>query len=434
MQTSLRGINKRANSHAKHRFGGLYRLLNVDNLRWAFSQLNKRAASGVDRVTHAQYGGNLEENLSALVQSLKNKSYKAKLIRRTFIPKSADKKRPLGIPALEDKIVQLAAARILESIYEADFIDNSFGYRRGRGSHDAVEVVCNSAHFDPYNFVVEADIKGFFDNIDHEWLLKMLAERVDDRAFLGLIRKWLKAGVLEDGMVLHPDTGTPQGGVISPILANVYLHYALDLWFEKRVARHCRGKCMIVRYADDFVCLFQSESEARYFYEQLPVRLDKFNLEVAPEKTNLLNFSRYKRPDENGSFVFLGFEFRREISRNGKAFVSRKTAPGRLNDKITQLRQWMKKNRSVKLPKLMASLRCKFIGHDNYYGLVGNSRRLQKYRRCAERNLFQSLNRRSQKKSYNWRGFKQMLQNFQLPAACIKSKPQRSKQLLLNLM
>lgn len=415
MQTSLKGINKRAMTHSSHKFGGLYRLLNVDNLRWAYSQLNKRAAVGVDKVSYVKYGESLEENLQDLVSRLKNKSYKAKLIRRTYIPKSATKMRPLGIPALEDKLLQYAAAKILEAIYEADFIDDSYGYRPRRGCHDAVKTVRKKAMFGKCYHIVEADIKGFFDNLDHDWLLKMLGERIADNALIKLINKWLKAGILEDGRVTHPESGTPQGGVISPILANIYLHYALDLWFDKWFRRNSRGACSIIRYADDFVCLFQYESDASYFYGQLPQRLKKFNLEVAPEKTQKLKFSRCNSRTENSSFEFLGFEFHWELSRRGKKYVRTRTSSKKLRSAIGRFTEWIQENRSTKLRALMESVRRKFIGHYNYYGLVGNSKRLSEYWFWCLRSLFKWLNRRSQKRSYNWTGFHELIKYFAIP-------------------
>ncbi len=439
MQTSLKGINNRATLDASHRFGGLYRLLNTDNLRWAYKHLNKKASSGVDRVTHSEYGQNLEENLNDLVDRLKKKNYKAKLIRRVHIPKSATKTRPLGIPTLEDKILQLACSRILEGIYEADFIKHSYGYRRGQSAHDAVKTVAQRAQFDPYHYVVEADIKGFFDNIDHDWLLRMIELRVDDCAFVSLIKKWLKAGIMEKDKVTHPDTGTPQGGVISPVLANIYLHYALDIWFKKRVSKLCSGKCEIVRYADDFVCLFQRKVDAEAFYQQLPERLKKFNLEVAPEKTNLLCFSRYATAERNETFAFVGFEFRRETSRRGKPLVTTKTDPKKLQKKRAEFKEWIEKNRSLKLWKIMASVRRKLIGHYNYYGVIGNSKRMTKYYYWSQQNLFKWLNRRSQRKSFNWTEFNKMLKRYNIPTPKIThgqktEKRQGSRQELFSFM
>lgn len=254
MQTSLRGIAKKAREQKKHRFGNLYEMLNEENLLDCWRYIRKDAAYGVDRVSAQEYEENLGENIRRLVERLKRGSYRAKLVRRQYIPKGEGKYRALGIPATEDKLLQLAVKRILEAIYEQDFLRCSYGYRPKKGALDAVDKLTVKLQFGRYDFVVEADIKGYFDNIDHDWLVRMLEERIDDRALMRLIEKWLKAGILDtDGKVLHPVTGTPQGGIVSPILANVYLHYALDLWFHKVVRKHCRGEACLIRYADDCV-------------------------------------------------------------------------------------------------------------------------------------------------------------------------------------
>ena len=252
MQTSLRGISNRAGKDKEHRFGNLYGLLDENFLKWCFWQLKRDAAPGVDLVDFYEYQENLDENIADLVKRLKQKKYRAKLVRRRYIPKINGKLRPLGIPATDDKVLQFAVAKILEAIFEEDFLNVSYGYRPGTGPQDAVRDLTRKLQFGRYAHIVEADIKGFFDDIDHKWMIRMLEERVNDRPFLRLIQKWLKAGILDtSGKVIHPATGTPQGGIVSPILANVYLHYALDLWFEKRIKRRCNGEALIIRYADD---------------------------------------------------------------------------------------------------------------------------------------------------------------------------------------
>ncbi len=292
--TSLQGISNRAKASKDHRFQNLYRCLNAEFLRECWRDLNQDAASGVDGVTAAQYQEHLEENIQDLVRRLKTKCYRAKLVRRCYIPKENGTERPLGIPALEDKLVQLACAKLLNAIYEQDFLDFSNGYRPNRSAKETVADLTFNLQYGCYGYIVEADIKSFFDNLDQDRLLEMLAQRIDDRAFLHLIRQWLKAGILDtDGTILDSERGTPQGGVISPILANVYLHYALDLWFENVVKKHVRGEAMMCRYADDFVCAFRFEEDSESFYRVLPKRLGKFGLEVAPEKTRVLRFSRF---------------------------------------------------------------------------------------------------------------------------------------------
>jgi len=252
VQTSLQAIAKKASEQPGYRFRDLFRLLDEEMLRDSWHYIRKNAASGVDRVSVAEYEQNLEGNIHQLVDELKRKRYRAKHVLRRYIPKGNGKLRPLGIPATQDKLLQIAVKRILEAILEQDFLRCSYGYRPGVGALDAVDKLTVKLQFGKYNYVVEADIEGYFNNIDHAELLKLLAERVDDKAFLWLIEKWLKAGVLEtDGQVIHPETGTPQGGIISPILANVYLHFALDRWFQKVVIPHCRGEACLIRYADD---------------------------------------------------------------------------------------------------------------------------------------------------------------------------------------
>ena len=252
MQTSLRAIAKRAKQDPRHRFGNLYSLLNEVNLRWCFPLLNRKAAPGVDRVDWESFGTNLEDNVGQIVQDLKEKRYKAKLVRRSYIPKPGGLKRPLGIPVIGDKLVQTAVASILTAIYEQDFLACSHGYRRGKGPQRAALELSQKLHRGRFGWVYDCDIKGYFDNIDHDWLLRMLEQRIEDRAFLGLIRKWLKAGTLDiDGKVISPATGTPQGGVVSAVLANIYLHYVLDLWFEKIVKPRCCGDALLMRFADD---------------------------------------------------------------------------------------------------------------------------------------------------------------------------------------
>jgi len=277
--TSLRGIAKRAQACKDHRFQDLYRLLDAGLLLDCWDDLNKNAASGVDQVTARAYEQDLIANIQDLAERLKTKRYRAKLVRRCYIPKDNGGERPLGIPALEDKLVQLACAKILNAIYEQDFLPVSYGYRPEWGAKDAVTDLGFNLQYGKFGYVVEADIKGFFDNLDHDWLLEMLSLRIDDRAFLNLIVKWLKAGILDtDGQILHPVTGSPQGGIVSPILANVYLHYAMDLWFERVVKPRCNGQAILIRYADDYVCAFQYRNDAQRFYRVMPRRLEKFGL------------------------------------------------------------------------------------------------------------------------------------------------------------
>lgn len=423
MPTSLRGIANRARQNKKARFRNLYRLLNEANLRSCFYQLRRSAAPGMDQVTFDQYEANLDANLAALVERLKGKRYHAKLVRRKYIPKANGKLRPLGIPALEDKLLQKAVAQILEAIYEQDFLDCSWGYRPKRGPREASRVLADRLYRGRANWVVEADIRGFFDNISHAWMLRMLSERVEDGAFLHLIEKWLKAGILEeDGKVVHPATGTPQGGIVSPVLANVYLHYVLDLWFEHRVKKQSRGDVFMMRFADDFVCAFQYQDDAIRFEGQLSGRLEKFGLAVAPEKTRTLPFSRYK-PEPNEAFEFLGFAFRWVRRRTGQMGVCRRTSPKKLLASVKAFTEWIKEYRHSRITTLMKALGHKLRGYWNYYGVRGNAVSLTRFYDQCRRLLFKWLNRRSQKRSYTWEGFSRLLETFSIPAPHIVELP-----------
>jgi len=416
MPTSLRGIANRAKTDRKARFRNLYGLLNEENLRWCFYQLRRSAATGVDGVSFDEYEANLDENLAALVARLKRKSYRARLVRRKWIPKSGGKLRPLGIPALEDKLLQVAVARILESIYEGDFLDVSWGYRRERGARTTSRALAGKLATSRCGWVVEADIRGFFDRLDQTWMIRMLEERVDDAPFLRLIAKWMKAGVLEeDGQVLHPVTGTPQGGIVSPVLANIYLHYALDLWFMRRVKPQCRGHALLMRYADDFVCAFEHKDEAEAFLQELRDRLAKFNLELAEEKSGLVRFSRHDMKS-NGGFSFLGFRYHWTLSRNGRPKVQRMTDPKKLRASVAAFTEWIKKHRHMRTHRLMRKLKAKLAGYWNYYGVTGNGPSLAKFWWQVGRVLYKWLNRRSQRRSYRrWSDLARCLDDFEVP-------------------
>ena len=407
--TSLRGIAYTASLNKEHRFQNLYGELTFELLLSAWKRINKDAASGVDKMTAAEYKQDLKGNLEKLAQRLQEKTYKAKLVRRTYIPKENGKERPLGIPSLEDKIVQRAVSMLLDAIYEQDFLDVSYGYRAGKSAKEAVGDLTFQLQYGRFGYLVEADIQGFFDNIDHDWLLKMLALRIDDKAFLNLIRKWLKAGILEpDGMVKHPDTGTPQGGICSPVLANIYLHYALDLWFERVVKSQCKGEAIMCRYADDWVCAFRYKQDAERFYAFLPKRLQKFNLNVEPSKTQILRFSRF-HPGMERRFSFLGFEFFWLIDRQGMPRVKRRTARKKLRGALKRMTEWIRLNRHTSKRWFFRTLNAKLQGHYNYYGVRGNSRSLWVFYDEVKQMCFKWLNRRSQRRSYTWEAFKRLL-------------------------
>ena len=420
--TFLRAISTKANRSKVHRFQNLYQHLNEALLHQAWRKLNKRGAAGVDKETVAQYGKALDHNIGRLVERLKRGEYRSRLIRRKYIPKGNGKERPLGIPVVEDRLLQGAARLLLEAIYENDFYPISYGYRPKKGAKDAIGDLTYELQFGRHGYVVEADIKGFFDNIDHDWLLRMLEQRIDDKPFLGLINTWLKAGILErDGTVIHPHTGTPQGGVISPILANIYLHYALDLWFEKVVKPRCQGQAPLIRYADDFVCTFQYRGEAEAFYRVLPKRLNKFALSVATEKTHLHRFSRF-HPGRHRRFAFLGFEFYWEADSKGEPRVWRRTAKKKLRSSIQACKDWLKANRHRRLPDLLRTLNRKVQGHYNYFRVVGNGRGLWTFYKEVVKLLYKWLNRRSQRRSLTWPRLKCVLERFAFPRPTQRSR------------
>jgi RNA-directed DNA polymerase len=416
MQTSLHGIAKKAAQYPTYRFKNLFGLLTAPFLIWCWQFLNRRSAPGVDRMSAREYEEGFFGKITRLTDRVKHGVYRARLILRCYIPKGGGKWRPLGLPVVEDKLLQTAVAKILDAIYEQDFLPCSFGYRPGIGAREAVKQLSRRLYYRPMHYVVEADIRGYFDHIDHDHLLEMLQRRIDDTPFLRLITKWLKAGILDtDGRVIHPATGTPQGGIISPILANIYLHYVLDEWFESVVKAHCRGEAHLIRYADDFVCAFQFKDDAERLYRVLGKRLGKYGLTLAEDKTRLLRFSRNHREDKT-SFVFLGFEFRWVVSwTTGKVRLLKRTAPKKLMQSLRNFTEWCKSHRHWRMNLLMARLRAKLQGYYNYYGIRGNAKRLKSFYDRTMSILFTWLNRRSQKRSYTWQEFAQLLREFEIP-------------------
>lgn len=430
MQTSLRGIANKASKDSHHCFRNLYGLLNAEALIWCWGDLNKRAAAGVDRVIARDYAKKLDQNLTDLASRLKEKRYKAKLVRRKHIPKE-NGTRALGIPVLEDRLVQLTAARVLEAIYEPVFLPCSWAYREKRDALEAVSTLTRVLQFGCYGHVVEIDIVGFYDHIDHDLLLEILAQRIDDRPFLRLIKKWLKAGVLEvDGSVRHPETGCPQGGCISPILANIYLHHVLDEWFHEVVAPRCAGRTFMCRYADDIVFAFQYKRDAERFFQVLPKRLGRYGLELSVDKSQILRFSRYQVGREARAFDFLGFEFRWIPDRQGVPRVTRRTSRKRLRRSLRRTKEWIKANRSTRIQAIVTTLKSKLRGYYQYYGVIMNSHSLWAFYRQAMRIVFKWLNRRSHRRSYNWEQFKRLWARLQMPRPRITEC--RYRQMVLN--
>jgi len=420
MQTSLQGIANRVQTDPTARFGGLYTMLNEQNLRECFYLLRKDGAVGVDKVDFYTYESNLTENIKDLVERLKRKSYKARLIRRTYIPKGEGKFRPLGIPILEDKLLQLAVSKILNAIWEPQFLKCSFGYRPKLSPKLAVKELSGSLQGGRFGWIIDADIEGFFDNIDHEKLIKMVEHKISDTPFVRLIRKWLKAGILDtDGMVIHPATGTPQGGIVSPILSNIYLHYVLDLWYEKGAKQWCEGDSNYIRFADDTVWAFQYKRDAQACLNALKERLAEFGLKLSESKTKLIKFSRFGEGG-NERFDFLGFEFHWDKSRKGNMVVKKRTSRKKLLAAKANFKEWFQKNRHKKITKSMETLARKLQGYWNYYGITGNYDSLQAYYYFVVRTVHKWLNRRSGRKSYNWAGIKELFIAFKIPKPKVK--------------
>lgn len=423
---TLSALGTKAGKEPGHRFRGLARLLDRRMLGEAFRGLKRKAAPGIDGVSHAEYAANLEENLLALESRLKDGKYRARPVRRRWIAKAGSTKmRPLGIPVLEDKIVQQAVRMILEPIWENDFVDESIGYRPGRSPRMATQELGEALHDGKHRWVVEADIRGFFDHIDHDWLVKMLEHRIADRSLIRIIRKWLKAGVMEELNHWSPSSeGTPQGGIISPLLGNIYLHFVQDLWIKKVVARQSKGSVMFRRYADDSIVCFERKDDAQAYLRELPARLAKFGLELATEKSALVKFNRWEGAS-SGKFTFLGFDFFWGKSRHNPNYwrVRRVTNARKFRNGLKALKNWLKKSRSIPLPEIIATLKSKLRGVWNYYGVIGNSERNGRFAWFAQRLVYKWLNRRSQRRSYNVTAFMEAWERWQIPMPRVVEKP-----------
>lgn len=415
-------ISGRARREPKYQFTCLAHLLNEEFLKECYFSLGKDRASGVDGVTWTEYGKDLDGNLNKLVTRMKVKRYKPLPAKRVYIPKDEHQKRPLGMPALEDKIVQKGISRILEVIYEADFLDCSYGFRPERNCHQAINAVDKTIMTKPINHIIDADIKGYFDSVSHKWMIEFLRVRIKDPSFLLLIRRFLKAGYFEAGLIVATEQGTPQGGNLSPILSNVFLHYVLDLWFEKRVRPQTRGACYLARYADDFVCMVRYADDARRIEQALRERFTKFDLELHPVKTRVISFGRYERKNAEqqnrrpNTFDFLGFTHFCDTSRRGRFMVGRKTSRKKFRMKCKEMNDYLRRIRNFKKAKeWWPILRAKLRGHYQYYGVSGNMRSLNRYYSLTIRMTLKWLNRRSQRKSFSWEMFNKYLEHYPLP-------------------
>ena len=429
MATKLFRIAQKARMEPACVFNNLYQLLKPELLRECFEQLRADAAAGIDKVTKQAYGENLEENLAALTDRLHRMAYIPQSVRRVYIPKPGSAKgRPLGIPVLEDKLVQAAMVRILEQVYEQDFVENSYGFRPNRNCHDALRDLSRTVESRRIEWIVEADIKGFFDNVNHEWLLKFLRHRIGDTRMIRMVARFLKSGVMEEGRMYATEMGTPQGGVISPMPANIYLHYALDLWTTKSFCRICTGVMRLIRYADDFVVCFERQDDAERYRKELATRLAKFGLEVEPTKTKVLAFGpraqreAQRRGTKPDTFDFLGFTHYCGKNRQGTGLrMKRKTSRKKFRAKLKLLTQWLRANRMKYKTRKLWDMVCAMVrGHGAYYGVTDNIFAITRFAELAKKLLFKWLNRRGGHKPLTWEKFNKMEERFPFPRPRIR--------------
>lgn len=418
---------KRSREDKNVKFVSLIHNINEQNLALCFKELRSNAACGVDEVTVAEYKLNLAENIKDLVMRLKTKQYTPKAVKRVYIPKPGkDALRPLGIPSVEDKLVQLMLKKILEAIFEPRFKECSYGFRPGRNCHMAIAALDKVVMESPINRIVEVDIEKFFDTVQHDWLIKCVEERVADPNIIWLIRKFLKAGIMEAGEWRESTEGSPQGGVISPLLANIYLHYVLDIWFDVTFKPITKGYVQLIRYCDDFVVACESEKDATLFLQMLEERLAKFGLKISKEKTQTIKFGRrpWKSAKQQGqklkTFDFLGFTHYCAASKDGWFCMRHKTIGKRLSLMLKKFNDWCRDVRSILLlDDWWKGVKRRLIGHYNYFGINGNMRCLRQYYFGVIRSLYKWINRRSQKHSMYWKKFNQRLQHDPLPQPSI---------------
>jgi RNA-directed DNA polymerase len=422
--TKQQRIAKLAKEAPQVAFTTLAHHIDLEWLTEAYRRTRKDGAVGVDEQTAQDYAEHLEDNLRSLLERAKSGTYHAPPVRRVHIPKGNGQTRPIGIPTFEDKVLQRAVAMVLEPIYEQDFHPGSYGFRPQRSAHDALDALWKQTMAMRGGWVLEIDIRKFFDTLDHAHLRSILGQRVRDGVILRLIGKWLNAGVMESGCVTHPESGSPQGGVISPLLANVYLHEVLDTWFEGIVQPRMCGRAFLIRYADDAVLVFEREDDARRVLEVLPKRFGKYGLTLHPEKTRLVAFrqpsQRKDFPGDGprpGTFDLLGFTHYWGLSRRGHWVIRRKTASTRLSRAMKRLGEWCRLNRHRPLFEQWSQLSTKLMGHYGYYGITGNMRSIEWFRRQAERIWRKWLGRRSAQARMNWARFAVLLDRYPLPPA-----------------
>lgn len=388
---------------------GIMKYVNQEALIEQHKKQEKNKATGIDNVSKMDYEENLKKNTAELIERMKTMSYKPQEVKRVYIPKTGSNElRPLGIPAYEDRLVQGAMADVLNEIYENIFLDCSFGFRPGKDCHQAIKKLDEIIMKKNINYVVDADIKGFFNNVNHEWLVKFLELTIQDPKFIQYIMRFLKSGIMENMQHYESDKGTPQGGLISPILANVYLHYVLDLWFELYIKIKCKGEAYLIRYADDFVCCFEKEEDARMFYAELKDRLKKFDLELAENKSRIIPFGNN---DSKEKFDFLGFTHVNGVNRKGNYKLAHYTSGKKSKAKKQAVKLWLiEKTRKYKIPYLIKKLNIKLQGTFRYYGVSDNMKWMTQFRKYVIYELYQQICRRSQKGKINWEKYSKILE------------------------
>ncbi len=421
MGTKLERIAEISAQSKRPNFTSLYHFINTDLLKQCHRELDGKKAVGIDEVTKDKYGEALDSNIEDLIIRLKNKAYKPLPTRRVFIPKQNGKLRPLGIVSYEDKIVQLALKKVLEAVYEPRFLGCMYGFRPKRGCHEAVKDVYQHLSQGKINYIVDADVKGFFDHIDHEWMMKFIEWHIKDPNILWLIRKYLKAGVMVDGVYENTEEGTIQGGNISPTLANIYMHNVLTLWFKLVIQKEVKGECFLVNYADDFVAGFQYKSEAEMYYAKLKERMAYFNLELEDSKSRLIEFGRYAEQNRKArgmgkpeTFDFLGFTFFMGKSRKGYPLPKVKTSRKKFEKSLKSFKTWLYANKEQPARMIGSQLNVKLVGYYRYYGVSFNSFKLSAFLHRVKQFLHKAMNRRGCRRTYTWNGFIDMLKVYPL--------------------
>lgn len=408
MSTVELQIAERARKHKQEALTNVSQFIDVAMLRSSYLNLNKNSSPGVDGKYWHNYSLESQFRLPELLTEFRKGNYVAPSIRRVYIPKGKTGKRPLGIPTIEDKILQESVRRVLTPIYEEEFKDFSFGFRQGYSAHKAIEFMFKEVSFKGLHYIIDADIKNYFGSIDHAILREFLDKRVVDGVIRKMINKWLKAGILEDKQLSYPQAGTPQGGLVSPLLSNIYLHYVLDEWFKEQIQPLLTGKSSIIRYADDFVLCFANFTDALRVMEVLPKRFEKFKLELHPDKTKIVNL-KCKRGEGDRSFDFLGFTHYLSKSRKGNVVLKRNTSSKKLTLALSKIQDWIKINRHRKLKELIPELNVKLRGHYNYYGISFNSKGINNYFEQVKRILHKWLNRRGGKPVWDWARFYKLI-------------------------